>query len=209
MRASANANDTSVGACSPPSNHFHFTFWLYLIFRTCGEMAVVAAVILLPIVALNDQDEKQVFRRMGPRQVSEEDDSQQQQMNQQLSVEDGSTDSYLGDKSDEQTTNSNHWWMWSLAGLVLFGPLAGLVSQTAGFGVGFLLGSALFGTASFMIALSPPRQQPHDDHSSLPTFRIATKDLCEILSERTAVGVLMLMLFFGMAAAVVHTTFYW
>ena len=130
-------------------------------------------------------------------------------MNQQLSVEDGSTDSYLGDKSDEQTTNSNHWWMWSLAGLVLFGPLAGLVSQTAGFGVGFLLGSALFGTASFMIALSPPRQQPHDDHSSLPTFRIATKDLCEILSERTAVGVLMLMLFFGMAAAVVHTTFYW
>jgi len=92
---------------------------------------------------------------------------------------------------------------------VLFGPVAGLVSQTAGFGVGFLLGSALFGTASFMIALSPPRQQPHDVHSPLPTFRIATKDLCEILSERTAVGVLMLMLFFGMAAAVVHTTFYW
>ena len=52
-------DDDSSGAgqvCSPPTVDYRSSFWLYLLFRSCAELCVVAVLVLLPpFVALQRQ----------------------------------------------------------------------------------------------------------------------------------------------------------
>lgn len=116
MRASVTRNGT--GTCNNTSaagqsrnDNFYTVFWLYLVFRTCGEAAIIGAVLLLRIVALNVERDL-----LNP---------------------------------------AVRWWPWALAGLVSAAPLAGWVADQAGFGIAFLLGSAMMGLSAFAVALSP------------------------------------------------------
>ena len=155
LRASVTQNGTRTCSHAPKIdiNGFHYlTFWMYLIFRTVGEIAVIGAILLLRVVTLNDDARKDQpligtqsahFRVPSPlihrypcRHVGSVVSVVYYQRHRALRM----------------------WWIWALLGLVLLGPLAGFVSDLAGFGIGFLLGSVMFGLASLMIALSPNPQ---------------------------------------------------
>jgi len=60
------------------------------------------------------------------------------------------------------------WWIWGLAGLVLFGVVAGVLNDLLGFKIGFLLGSLMFGLSSLMIALSPTPTAPATSTAHTP-----------------------------------------
>lgn len=166
-------------------------------------MAIIGSVLLLRIVTLNEDHERLA-------------DQQQQQI--------GGAD-WLGSRTSSMTI----WWIWALLGLAGMAPLAGWIADVVGFGIAFLLGSVMLGLAAFSIALSPPRtrSRPHpmlaatlaveeepDEgkfgcSANPPVHRISSRDLRAILSDGTAVLILVFMLLMGMAAAVIPTAYYW
>jgi hypothetical protein len=196
LRASVTRNGTSTCHGQAPDSNFHLVFWLYLIFRTCGEMAIIGAVLLLRIVTLNEDHER---------------------------ADAVSGASWLTQKRPSLIL----WWIWGLVGLVAFPPLAGWIADVVSLGIAFLFGSVMFGLAAFCIALSPApahRSRPHPILAATlaveeepeeftcttpPVYRISGRDLRAILSDGTAVLILLFMLLLGMAAAVNPTIFYW
>ncbi|KAI9552709.1 Major facilitator superfamily domain-containing protein 6-A [Daphnia sinensis] len=194
LRASVTRNGTSTCHGRAPDSNFHLVFWLYLIFRTCGEMAIIATVLLLRIVTLSEDHDGAV-----------------------------SASGWMTQRRSSLVL----WWMWALFGLVAMAPLAGWIADVVSFGIAFLLGSVMLGLTAFCIALSPnalpPRphpmleatlasieDEPEDSNGvTPPLYRIRGRDLRAILSDGTAVLILLFMSLLGMAAAVNPTIFYW
>jgi Na+/melibiose symporter-like transporter len=159
-------------------------------------MAVIGAVLLLRIVTLNEDHER---------------------------VEAVSGASWL----TQRRSSLILWWIWGLFGLVAMAPLAGWIADVVSLGIAFLLGSVMLGLAAFCIALSPAPAHPARPHPILaatlaveeepeeftrvtpPVYRISARDLRAILSDGTAVLILLFMLLLGMAAAVNPTILYW
>lgn len=195
LRASVTRNGTSTCHGQAPDSNFHLVFWLYLIFRTCGEMAVIATVLLLRIVTFNEDHER--------------------------------TDAITGTSWMTQKRSSFIlWWCWGLCGLVGMAPLAGWIADVVSFGIAFLLGSIMLGLTAFCVALSPTtapsrphpileatlavEEEPEEFTYVTPSlYRICGRDLRAILSDGTAILILLFMLLLGMAAAVNPTIFYW
>lgn len=202
LRASVTRNGTSTCHGQPLVDNFHLVFWLYLIFRTCGEIAAIGAVLLLRIVTLNEDHDR--------------------------------TDAATGTSwTTQKRSPIILWWSWGLFGLVGLAPLAGWVADVVSFGIAFLLGSVMLGLAALCMALSPA-QMPARPHPILaatlaieeeedgivgggiggnsqpkPIYRISCRDLRAILSDSTAVLILVFVSLMGMAAAVVPTLYYW
>ena len=209
LRSSVTRNGTSTCHGQQPGSNFHLVFWLYLIFRTCGEMAVIGSVLLLRIVTLNEDHER---------------------LNVVAAV---ATDWLTSGGARPPSTTTTFWWIWALVGLAGVAPLAGWIADVVGFGIAFLLGSVMMGMAALSVALAPPTQRtgPHpmlaatlaveEDESdddgkfgssnskSPPFHRISARDLRAILSDGTAVLILAFTMLAGMAAAVVPTAYYW
>uniref|UniRef100_A0A0P5MUZ4 Uncharacterized protein n=1 Tax=Daphnia magna TaxID=35525 RepID=A0A0P5MUZ4_9CRUS len=193
LRASVTRNGTSTCHGRPADSNFHLVFWLYVIFRTCGEMAIIATVLLLRIVTLN-QDHENTVSGIG--------------------------------WMTQRRSSLVLWWIWALFGLVAMAPLAGWIADVVSFGIAFLLGSVMLALTAFCIALSPNSlpSRPHpmleatlaieeepEDTTCVtpPLYRICGRDLRAILSDGTAVLILLFMSLLGMAAAVNPTIFYW
>ena len=148
----------SLYACERVYLNWHSTFWLYVVFRTCTEIGLIGAAIL-----------------MFGRQSQETDQVKCQVAN----------------------------WMFGIAGALIFTLVSGIINDLAGFSMGFLLGSTLFGSAAFTIALSPVTDNRLWDSSSNLARQLRT------LCTTKFILVLLLVQFFGICAAVVQTTFYW
>lgn len=230
LRASVTRNGTSTCHSQPlEGNNFHLVFWLYLIFRTCGEIAVIGGVLLLHIVTLNEDHERaETEEREGGGGVGVGSGSS------------SGTNSWMMIQK-KGSSSIIYWWPWSLAGLVVVAPLAGWIADVAGFGIAFLLGSVWLGLAALCMALSPvstppgphpilaatlaveedeqlERQRRQDDGrmgsspssaSGQPVYRISGRDLRAILSDGTALLILLFTLLVGMASSVVPTAYYW
>jgi len=195
LRTSVTQNGTRTcrhhAESSPHPAYSYATFWLYLVFRSVGELCVIGSVILLYAVTLNRD-----MRRGAQR-----------------------------------------WWLCGLVGLVALAPLAGYVNDQVGFGVGFLLGSLLFGLAALMIAVSPTPTTPatSGDLAPVTSFTCVSQvenqsDFLEqqvvkeqlllrqclsvrgvrlVLSYPSAVLVLAVVFCFGAASGVTPTTLHW
>ena len=206
LRASVTKNETRTCRHHPEnvsrSAYSYGSFWLYLLFRTVGEMAVIGAVILLYTVTFNYD----IRRSCSEAPV-------------------------------QRCRSQTIWWISGLVALVLLAPVAGFINDTIGFGIGFLLGSLLFGLASLMIAISPTpttpatpapilsfasgqQQQQERQQSKLldtqqvvpqPTLRqcLSVKGALLVLNYPVAVAILITVLFFGMASGVVSTALHW
>lgn len=121
------------------------------------------------------------------------------------------------------------WWIWGLVGLAGWAPLAGWIADVTGFGISFLLGSVMLGLSALCLALSPAprRARPHPVLEATlaveeeqedgrigscrpePVYRISGRDLRAILSDGTAVLILVFILLMGMNSAIVPIVYYW
>ena len=227
-------NRASSSSSSTDNGNFHVSFWLYLVFRTCGEAAVIGSVLLLRIVTLTADDKLMVKSSASAVSSSLMLLSTVQRQQQQQP-----TDGTDGVKAMVK------WWMWGLFGFVIAGPIAGLVADRVGFGIAFLLGSVMFALAAFCIALAPSQQppkprrstipgleqeeeddeedengilqlgSPQDDRrhraaaAAVPHHRIAARDLVALVSNKTSLLILFFILFMGMSAATVPASLYW
>lgn len=204
LRTSITRNGTSTCHSEPAESNYQLVFWLYVVFRTCGEMAVIGAVILLRLVTLN-ADSERAERALGA---------------------DGASPVLVG--GSRPAAPGVRWWLWALIGLVGVAPLAGWVADCAGFGMAFLLGSIWLGLSALGIALSPSSSPPthhpmlaatlatvedeiQDCHVaySPPTHRVLCRDMRAILSEPVALLVLIFLLFVGMTGSIIFAPFYW
>lgn len=151
------------------NSNFHLSFWLYLVFRTCGEAAVIGAVLLLRIATLTVDD-----KLMSAAFSSNSNNTgsflllstvQRRQQQQLTTGCDGDAKS-ISDGGGVLVPMVK-WWMWGLFGFVIAGPIAGWVADSVGFGIAFLLGSVMFSLAAFCIALAPS-PPPKPRRSTIP-----------------------------------------
>ena len=229
-------NRASSSSSSTDNGNFHVSFWLYLVFRTCGEAAVIGSVLLLRIVTLTADDKLMAKSSAAASAVSSSLMLLSTVQRQQQQQPTDRTDRTDGVKAMVK------WWMWGLFGFVIAGPIAGLVADKVGFGIAFLLGSVMFALAAFCIALAPSQQppkprrstipgleqeeddeedengilqlgSPQDDRrhraAAVPHHRIAARDLVALVSNKTSLLILFFILFMGMSAATVPTSLYW
>lgn len=217
-RASSGGSSGSGGA-GGGYNNFHLSFWLYLVFRTIGEAAIIGSLLLLRIVTLN-ADTLASMQAATPQVI---------------------TTISTGGGGGISVAPTVKWWVWALGGFVIVGPLAGWVADCVGFGIAFLIGSVMFSLAAFCIALSPSRHRRSHRRSSIPglaqqededdeenddillhhhqeaeehrvaLYRISSRDLFALLSNKQgpSLWILFFILLMGMSAATVPTALYW
>ena len=62
LRASVTRNGTNASTCGSQAglgrdSNFHVVYWLYLVFRTCGEAAILGAFLLLRIITYTEEQD--------------------------------------------------------------------------------------------------------------------------------------------------------